>query len=95
VAFRLHSTEDEEPNLHDFQRLLLTASMAMGTPLAVAKVLEVQPNLVYRWMAALESPSGEFLSIWTQRLQVSLSTPKPAASHPRRRASDTRLQLVR
>jgi len=81
--------------VHDFQRLLLTASMAMGTPLAVAKVLEVQPNLVYRWMAALELPSGEFLGIWKQRLELSLSTPKSAASHPRRRAADTRLHLVR
>jgi hypothetical protein len=81
--------------LQDFQRLLLTASMAMGTPLAVAKVLQVQPNLVYRWMAALELPSVEFLDVWKQRLEVSLSTPKPVASHPRRRAADTRLHLVR
>lgn len=81
--------------MHDFQRLLLTASMAMGTPLAVAKLLEVQPNLVYRWLASLELPSGEFLDVWKQRLEVSLSTPKPAASHHRRRAADTRLHLVR
>jgi hypothetical protein len=31
--------------------------MTMGTPLAVAKVLQVQPKLVYRWMAGLERPS--------------------------------------
>ena len=69
--------------------------MAMGTPLAVAKVLDVQPDLVYRWMAALEVPSNEFVGIWKQRLEFSLSMPKPVASHPRRRASDTRLTLVR
>ena len=69
--------------------------MAMGTPLAVAKVLEVQPNLVYRWLASLELPSVEFLDVWKQRLELSLSTPKPAASHYRRRAADTRLHLVR
>jgi hypothetical protein len=90
----LHSTEDEDPSVHDFQRLLLTASMAMCTPLAVAKVLDVQPNLVYRWMAELEQPAGEHLNVWKQRLEVSLRTPKPTASHPRRRAADLRLQLV-
>jgi hypothetical protein len=31
--------------MHDFTQLLLSASMTMGTPLAVAKVLQVQPKL--------------------------------------------------
>jgi len=68
--------------------------MAMGTPLAVAKLLDVQPNLIYRWMAELERPSTSNLDEWKQRLEVSLRAPKPAGSHPRRRASDARLQLV-
>jgi len=80
--------------MHDFQRLLLTASMAMGTPLAVAKFLDVQPNLIYRWMAQLEQPSSTQLDACKQRLEVSLRTPKAASPHPRRRAADLRLQLV-
>lgn len=80
--------------MHDFSRLLLSASMAMGTPLAVAKLLDVQPKLIYRWMAELERPSSADLDAWKQRLEVSLRSPKPACSHPRRRAFDARLQLV-
>jgi hypothetical protein len=68
--------------------------MAMGTPLAVAKLLDVQPKLIYRWMAELERPSSADLDAWKQRLEVSLRSPKPAPSHPRRRAFDARLQLV-
>jgi hypothetical protein len=81
--------------MHDFPRLLLTASMAMGTPLAVAKLLDVEPKLVYRWMAQLELPSAEHLNASRPRLESFLRTPKPApAPHPRRRACDARLQLV-
>jgi hypothetical protein len=82
--------------MHDFPRLLLSASMTMGTPLAVAKLLEVSPKLVYRWMAELERPSSASLDVWKQRLEVFLRAPKPAlALHPRRRAFDAHLQLVR
>jgi len=77
--------------MHDFARLLLSASMTMGTPLAVAKVLQVQPKLVYRWMAGLERPSLEDLSTSKQRLEEAFRTPKPAFAHPRRRAFDPHL----
>ena len=80
--------------MHDFSRLLLTASMAMGTPLAVAQALDVQPNLIYRWMAELEWPTDSRVDIWKQRLEVMMRAPKTPAVHPRRRASDARLQLV-
>ena len=82
-------------HMHDFTRLLLSASMTMGTPLAVAKLLEVQPKLVYRWMAQLELPSAEHLNASRPRLERFLRAPKPApAPHPRRRAFDANLQLV-
>ncbi len=81
--------------MHDFPRLLISASMMMGTPLAVAKLLDVQPNLVYAWMAEREHPSSERVDAWKSRLEVFLRTPKaPPSLHPRRRAADARLQLV-
>jgi len=82
--------------MHDFPRLLLSASMTMGTPLAVAKLLDVQPNLVYAWMAERERPSSARVDAWKSRLEVFLRAPKPAPPlHPQRRAFDARLQLVR
>jgi hypothetical protein len=81
--------------MRDFPRLLLDASMTMGTPLAVAKLLDVQPNLVYAWMAERERPSSAGLEGWKRRLEAFLRSPKPAGgSHPRRRAFDARLALV-
>jgi len=81
--------------MHDFSRLLLTASKTMGTPLGVANLLDVQPKLLYAWMAGLECPSSARLDAWKSRLEVFLRAPKPAPEpHPRRRAFDARLQLV-
>ena len=77
--------------MHDFTRLLLSASMTMGTPLAVAKVLQVQPKLVYRWMAGLELPSFADVNTSKQRLEDAFRTPKPSFAHPRRRAFDPRV----
>ncbi|HEY3074922.1 MAG TPA: hypothetical protein VGJ74_07100 [Burkholderiales bacterium] len=82
--------------MHDFPRLLLSASMIMGTPLAVAKLLDVQPKLVYAWMAERERPSSARVDAWKSRLELFLRAPKPALPlHPRRRAFDARLQVVR
>ena len=81
--------------MHDFPRLLLSASMTMGTPLAVAKLLDVQPKLIYAWMAERERPSPARVPAWKSQLEVILRAPKPALPlHPRRRAFDARLQLV-
>jgi len=77
--------------MHDFTRLLLSASMTMGTPLAVAKVLQVQPKLVYRWMAGLELPSFADVHTSKQRLEEAFRIPKPSFAHPRRRAFDPHL----
>ena len=63
----------------------------MGTPLAVAKVLQVQPKLVYRWMAGLERPSFEDVNTSKQRLEDAFRMPKPSFAHPRRRAFDPHL----
>ena len=79
--------------MHDFSRLLLNASMAMGTPLAVAKLLGVQPALVYRWMAELERPSTAHVDASRARLQYALAAQRAVAPHPRRRASDRPAKL--
>ena len=76
--------------MHDFPRLLLNASIAMGTPLAVAKLLDVKPELVYRWMAELERPSDAHLGVSRARLEQVLNAAQPPAPHPRRRATDAR-----
>jgi hypothetical protein len=82
--------------MHDFPRLLLSASMTMGTPLAVAQLLDVQPKLVYAWMAGREVPSAEHVDASRPRLEQYLRAPKaPVPLHPRRRAFDAHLQLVR
>jgi len=84
IASRFHYT------MHDFPRLLLNASMAMGTPLAVAQLLEVEPRLIYRWMAELEQPSPARLGASRARLEHALSNTPRLMPHPRRRATDLR-----
>jgi hypothetical protein len=74
--------------MHDFPRLLLSASMTLGTPLAVAKLLDLQPKLVYAWMAGLEQPSAAHVDASKERLERFLRLPKPEFAHPRRRAFD-------
>jgi transposase-like protein len=74
--------------MHDFPRLLLNASIAMGTPLAVARLLGVNPQLVYRWMAELERAPAAHIDASRIRLQQALATQHARRAHPRRRASD-------
>ena len=62
--------------------------------LAVAKVLQVQPKLVYRWMAGLERPSFTDVNTSKQRLEQAFRTPKPSFPHARRRAFDPHLVPV-
>jgi hypothetical protein len=77
--------------MHDFSRLLISASMTMGTPLAVANLLDVQPKLLYAWMAGLERPSAAHLDASKERLKRFFRIPKPEFPHPRRRAFDPRV----
>jgi hypothetical protein len=44
----------------------------MGTMLAVATLLEVEPNQVYRWIAGVELPPNERVGELTERLQTVL-----------------------
>jgi hypothetical protein len=79
--------------MHDFPRLLLSASIAMGTPLAVARLLGVAPLDVYRWMAGLERPSMAHVDASRARLRQALGARRLAAPHPQRRASDRPAKL--
>jgi len=83
--------------MHDFPRLLLSASITMGTPLAVARLLDVAPLDVYRWMAGLEQPSTADVDASRARLRHALAARRIPAPHPRRRAGDqpAKLHLVR
>jgi hypothetical protein len=55
-----------------FPYLLVRASRAMGTMLAVATLLEEQPSQVYRWIAGVELPPDERMVELSQRLQTVL-----------------------
>ena len=55
-----------------FPYLLVQASRAMGTMLAVATLLEEQPSQVYRWIAGIELPPDERMVELSERLQTVL-----------------------
>jgi len=45
--------------MNEFPDQLVRASTSFGTMLDVALVLEVDPSLVYRWIAGVDLPSKE------------------------------------
>lgn len=55
-----------------FPYLLVQASRAMGTMLAVALLLEEEPNQVYRWIAGVGLPPDERMVELSERLQAVL-----------------------
>jgi hypothetical protein len=76
--------------MQEFSALLLNASKTLGTLLDVANLLEVEPKLVYGWLAGFEQPAAARIEGLTERLLEGLA-PRPAFAHPRRRAADARL----
>ena len=74
----------------EFTHLLIHTSKSMGSLLHVANLLQVEPKVVYKWMAGFERPAERELPALRQRL-VSFKPPRPPAGHPRRRAADLRL----
>lgn len=58
--------------MDNFPYLLVRASRVLGTMLAVATLLEVEPNQVYRWIAGVELPSHERIGELTERLEAVL-----------------------
>ena len=55
--------------MYDFPNQLLRASTRLGTMLDVAIVLEVDPALVYSWIAGVDLPPKERIAAFTARLQ--------------------------
>ena len=55
--------------MNDFSYLLVRASTKLGTLLDVALVLEVEPSLVYRWIAGVDLPEKERIGDFTARLE--------------------------
>jgi hypothetical protein len=76
--------------MHDFTHLLLTASQALGTLLDVANALQVEPKLVYRWMAGFERPAAAEVLIYKARLLELRALNRADAAHPNRRKFDAR-----
>jgi DNA-binding transcriptional regulator YdaS (Cro superfamily) len=59
--------------MDDLAVLLVRASKAMGSLLEVARLLEVEPYSVYRWIAGVDCPPAERIASLTERLQAALS----------------------
>jgi len=55
--------------MNDFPHLLVRASTTLGTILDVALALEVEPSLVYRWIAGVDLPANERVGELTARLE--------------------------
>lgn len=53
----------------DFPISLMRAAGVLGSLLDVALLLEVEPKQVYRWLADLDRPSGEYLRELESRLR--------------------------
>jgi hypothetical protein len=76
--------------MNDFTNLLLVASQTLGTLLEVANALEVEPKLVYRWMAGFERPSPANVTLYKARLIELRIATRAVAEHPHRRRFDPR-----
>jgi hypothetical protein len=79
--------------MHEFTQLLLSASKTRGNLLHVARLLQVEPKLVYRWIADFERPAEARLDELKQRLR-SIKTAPSFGPRPRRRAHDPRLSTI-
>ena len=55
-----------------FPYLLVQASQAMGTMLAVATLLDEEPSQVYRWIAGVELPPQDRMAEMSERLSAVL-----------------------
>ena len=60
--------------MYDFPYQLVRASTRLGTMLDVAIVLEVDPALIYRWIAGVDLPTRERIEQLNARLEPLLLT---------------------
>jgi hypothetical protein len=78
-------------DMYEFTQLLIRASQTLGTVLGVANLLEVDPRLVYRWIAGFESPEPASVEIFVLRLRAMYEAPVREPAHPNRRRFDERV----
>ncbi len=74
--------------MYEFSELLIRASQTVGTVLGVANLLEVDPRLVYRWIAGFERPEPASVELFVMRLRAVNETPVRTRAHPNRRRFD-------
>lgn len=55
--------------MNDFPYQLVRASTSLGTMLDVALLLDVDPSLVYRWIAGVDLPTKECIEEFRARLE--------------------------
>ena len=77
--------------MHEFTQLLIRASQTLGSVLGVANLLEVDPRLVYRWIAGFERPEPASVELFMMRLRAAHEAPVRTPVHPHRRRSDERI----
>ena len=77
--------------MYEFTQLLIRASQTLGTVLGVANLLEVDPRLVYRWIAGFERPEPASVEIFMMRLRAMHEAPVRTSAHPNRRRFDDRV----
>ena len=77
--------------MYEFSQLLIRASQSLGTVLGVANLLEVDPRLVYRWIAGFERPEPASVELFVMRLRAMHETPARTPAHPQRRRFDERI----
>jgi len=59
--------------MDELVQLLVRASKTLGSLFEVARLLEVEPNSVYRWIAGVDSPPAERIALLTERLEAALA----------------------
>lgn len=74
--------------MYEFTQLLIRASQTLGTVLGVANLLEVDPRLVYRWIAGFERPEPASVELFVMRLRAMHEAPARTPAHPHRRRFD-------
>jgi hypothetical protein len=77
--------------MYEFTQLLIRASQTLGTVLGVANLLDVDPRLVYRWIAGFERPEPANVELFVMRLRAIHEAPARAPVHPHRRRFDQRV----
>jgi hypothetical protein len=64
--------------MNDFPYLLVRAATTLGTTLDVALLLEVEPQVIYRWIAGVDLPGKARMEEYHARLAPLMGVPTHA-----------------